>query len=152
MSRSESESRYTWFLLWPMSREISLATSSRRRSMYAVFCINDSPIYLAAWASPLALMMVDLRCSFACNTTNLALSAFCCAICFYSIASVNCFPNVNAVMETSSRWMWNSRSLSIIPYLIFCDTVSRCTSSVAALYCATTERRTSFTTDGRTTS
>ena len=65
--------------------------------------MSDSPIALAAAASPLALIMVAFFCSPAYCTTYLALSALYAAICFCSIASVNCFPKVRAVMDTSSR-------------------------------------------------
>jgi len=102
--------------------------------MYAELVVKDLPIYSAALASPSALIIVALFNSTAYCTINFALSADCWAICFCSMASVKSLPKVNAVMETSSRRMWYSLSLVIIPYLICMDTASRRERSVVASY------------------
>ena len=84
---------------------ISLAASILLNSKNAGDVDKAWPRSSAALASPLALTMVDRLSWKACSTRYFALSAYCWAICFSSMAFVNSVPKCKSVMETSSRTM-----------------------------------------------
>jgi hypothetical protein len=78
----------------------------------------------AAVASPYAFIIVDFLSSIACITSNFARSAFCWAICFYSIDFLNSTPKSKLTIETSSNIILKSFNLFLIPYLILIETYS----------------------------
>lgn len=95
-------------------------------------------------------MMIDFLSSIAFWTIYLALSACYWAICFSSIALVNSYPKTRSTMDTSSRIILNYFNLSARPILILTEICSLYANNVAALYWATTDFKTSLTTDGST--
>ena len=99
---SVSASRKTLLRLLDMIVAISRAASILLKSRKAGERVRASPRSLAACASPVALIIVDLLSWMAYSTRYFARSACCWAICFSSIAFVNSGPKCKSVIDTSS--------------------------------------------------
>ena len=111
LSSKVSASKKTLFLLCERIEEMSRAACTLLSSRKAGDLVMAAPSSLADSASPCALMMICCLSYSACSTKYFALSAYCWAICFSSIALVNSCPKLRSVIDTSSRTIWKSLNL-----------------------------------------
>mmetsp|Transcript_9621 Transcript_9621/g.32817 ORF Transcript_9621/g.32817 Transcript_9621/m.32817 type:complete len:214 (+) Transcript_9621:275-916(+) len=107
---------------------------------------------LAASASPSARITAAFFSCSACITTNVCLSASCCATCLFSMALANSLPKVRCVMDTSSRMRPKFLARAVMVSRICALMVARLDRSSSALYSATVALRISLPTEGSTRS